>query len=345
VPRVTLAILALAVQASGQWLNFPTPGIPRTKDGKPNLTAPAPRTAAGKPDLSGLWEKTNDKFYNNVAAELKPGDVLPEADKLYQQRRMEFGKDSMETRCVPMGIAYTSTPYRYSRIVQTPSIVVILNSDLTYRQIFMDGRKLETDPNPTWMGYSVGHWDGDTLVIESKGFNDKTWLDYDGHPHSEDLFVTERFKRRDSGHIDVAVTFNDPKNFAKPFTVPIVMDLMPDTEMIESVCENEKDRLHMPSGKVGETQVPPAVLAKYAGLYELEQEKKSGKIDVAEISILDGALLLEVNRGGKQKLIAVSQTDFSLSGTVIKFVPEPDGSVNRLLIHEVERETKATRKK
>ena len=132
-----------------------------------------------------------------------------------------------------------------SRKPEMSAMLAMLESDLTYRQIFMDGRKLEKDPNPTWMGYAVGHWEGDMLVVESNGYNDKTWLDYDGHPHTESLRVTERYRRPDFGHIELEVTLDDPKAYAKPWTVAIKMELTADTEILEMVCDNEKDRAHM----------------------------------------------------------------------------------------------------
>jgi len=165
--------IVLTTPLVAQWVHYPTPGIPRTADGKPNLAAPAPRTANGKPDFSGFWEKRADKYYNNIAADLKPGDVQPWAEALYQERKKDFGKNSMEAQCLPMGPAYSTTPYRESKMIQTPTMLVILNEDLTFRQIYMDGRELEKDPNPSWMGYAVGHWDGDTLVVDTIGFNDK----------------------------------------------------------------------------------------------------------------------------------------------------------------------------
>lgn len=188
-----ILFLLAPAYASAQLLHLPTPGIPRTADGKPNLKAPAPRTADGKPDLSGLWSKASDKYDNNVAADLPPGIVQPWAEALFQQRKKGFSKDSMDSQCLPFGPIYATSPYRDSRILQTPSLIAILNNDLIHREIFLDGRQLEKEPNPTWMGYSVGHWDGDTLIVESNGYTDKTWLDSSGHQHSEALRVTERF--------------------------------------------------------------------------------------------------------------------------------------------------------
>ena len=182
-------------------------GIPRTPDGKPNLTAPPPRTPDGRPDLSGLWTKVSPKYARNIAADLKPDEIQPWAREVVERRREDLGKDGMQVRCLPLGPAYAtsgdSTGSEMTRIVQTPQLIVMLNPDLTYRQIWMDGRALEPEPNPSWMGYSVGRWEGDTLVVESYGFHAGTWLDRDGHPHTEQLRLTERYRRpsfRDAGN-------------------------------------------------------------------------------------------------------------------------------------------------
>ena len=175
--RIAIASVALSAPAAAQWLNYPTPGIPRTPDGKPNLGAPTPRTTDGKPDLSGLWTKISPKYSRNIAADLKPGDVQPWAEALVRKREEDLGKDYMNVHCLPLGPGYStaadSTGAEMIKIIQTPALVIILNPDLTYRQVFLDGRPLEKAPNPSWMGYSVGHWDGDTLVVESNGFNDR----------------------------------------------------------------------------------------------------------------------------------------------------------------------------
>src|SRR5512132_804311 len=219
------ALLAILAPLQAQWLHQPTPGIPRTPDGKPNLAAPAPRTPDGKPDLSGLWNKISPKYARNIAADLKPGDIQPWAQALVQQRREDLGKDYMNVLCVPLGPGYAtdadSTGAEQMKIIQTPALILILNPDLTYRQIFLDGRVLETNPNPSFMGYSVGRWDGDTLVVESFGFNDRTWLDHDGHPHTEALRMTERYRRRDFGNLDLEVTLSDPAAYTKPWTVGV----------------------------------------------------------------------------------------------------------------------------
>ena len=243
-----MKIIAFAILLSGlttplaaQWLNHPTPGIPRTADGKPNLAAPAPRTADGKPDLTGVWQRLST-YVRDIAADLKPGEVQPWAEALVQSRKENLHKEHMSLQCLPWGPSY-STSGRMAKIVQTPGLILILDEDLTYRQIFMDGRKLEADPNPSWMGYSVGHWDGDTLVVESNGYNDRTWLDRDGHPHTEALRMTERYRRRDFGHMDIEVTLSDPKVYAQPWTVALNAQVVPDTELLEAVC-NESTAGH-----------------------------------------------------------------------------------------------------
>lgn len=233
-----------------QWLNYPSKGIPRTAEGKPDLNAPASRAADGKPDLSGIWRQPNGvKYTINLAADLKPGDVSfqPWAAELYSKRQSTLSKDDPVGYCKLPGVPQmTAVPYPY-KILQMPGEVVILfEAFATFRQIFTDGRSLPVDPNPSWMGYSVGKWDGDTLVVETAGFNDNTWIDTGGHPHSEELHVTERYRRRDFGHIDLQITINDPKAYTKPWTVSYPLALMPDTELLEYVCnENNKDIQHL----------------------------------------------------------------------------------------------------
>jgi hypothetical protein len=338
---ITVLGLGFMMSVQGQWINHPTPGIPRTANGKPNLSAPAPKTSDGKPDLSGIWEKIADKYFNNIAADLKPGEVQPWAEALYQKRRVDFGKDSMETQCLPDGPASSTTPYLDSKIIQTPGLIAILNNDLTYRQIFMDGRELEKDPNPSWMGFSVGHWDGDTLVVESNGFTERSWLDGDGHPHTEALHMTERYHRRDFGHMDLLITLEDPKAYAHPWSVAIKMVLEADTEILEYICENEKDRPHMLSNSKVSTKVSPAILAKYAGAYQVQ---RYGKNQPVEITVGEDQLFYELDGQGKQPLVPYSETAFSLSGTWIEFVTDTESGVTHFLMHEVEAETKGIRR-
>ena len=205
-----IILTAFTTPLAAQWVQRRTAGIPRTADGKPNLAAPAPRTADGNPDFTGLWEMITDTAVGNVASrnvgDLKPADVQPWAQALVRQRAENFGKDDPHYQCLPEGPG-SSTSGGMKRFLQTPAMIAILSEDLTYRQIYLDGRDLETNPNPSWMGYAVGHWDGDTLVVESNGFNDRTWL-LGGYPHTEAMRITERFRRTDFGHMDPELRFN-----------------------------------------------------------------------------------------------------------------------------------------
>jgi len=176
----------LAMPAAGQWPNYPTPGIPRLPDGKPNLAAPAPRTAEGKPDLSGMWQVDGSDpgagFARDVAQDLKPEDITSWARSVYQERLLNLGKDSPPARCLPSGLpALNFFRPVFTRIVQAPGLIVIMyrgeTNDLL-RTIFTDGRKLPEDPDPTWLGYSIGRWEGDTLMVTTAGFNDRAWLDF-----------------------------------------------------------------------------------------------------------------------------------------------------------------------
>lgn len=341
--RFLIFVVTAATPLAAQWLHLSTPGIPRTADGKPDMKAPAPRTADGKPDLSGLWRKPSDRYDNNIAADLEPGVVQPWAEAIFQQRKKDFAKDSMISRCLPDGPNYTINPYRDSRIMQSASLIAILNDDLVHREIFMDGRQLEKDPNPTWMGYSVGHWDGDNLVVESNGYNDKTWLDSNGHPHSEALRVTERYRRTDFGHIELQVTFDDPMVFSKPVTVPVHMELIADTEMIEFVCENEKDQAHMlPGTSAFDVKVPAEILKTYAGSYDLKQGNRTM---IVEFLAEDNGLFINTENQGKQKLDALSETTFSLTGTIYEFIRDRKMDVKEFRMKTAEFELTGTRQK
>jgi len=237
----------ICLPVSAQWLNYPTPGIPRLPDGKPNLAAPVPKTPDGKPDLSGIWEPRFG-YTGDIAKDLKPGEVpfQPWAEALFKHRKETMGREDPQARCVLSGVPRENVvPYPF-KILNTTGMIVILYEALhSYRQIFTDGRELPKNPNPAWMGYSVGHWDGDTLVVESSGFVENNWLDNGGHPGTEALRLTERFHRRDFGHIDLAMTIDDRKAYTKPWTVNLGFNLA-DTELIEYVCdENEKDVGHL----------------------------------------------------------------------------------------------------
>jgi len=242
-----VVLLSTFVPVSAQWLHYPTPGIPRTPDGKPNLSAPAPKTADGKPDFTGIWAATEGKYFQDLGAGGVDIPMLPWARALYQERKGNLQKGHPSERCLGHGVTDFDTHATPRRIIQTPQIIAILyESYHQYRQIFLDGRPLPKPTQPAYMGYSVGKWEGDTLVVETTGLNDIGWIGMNGHPQTEATQVTERFRRRNFGHIDLQITIDDPKAYSKPWTVAVSgLDFVPDVELIESICENEKDFSHM----------------------------------------------------------------------------------------------------
>jgi hypothetical protein len=266
---MTVGLCLLPFSISAQWLKLRTAGIPRTPDGKPNLTAPAPPSLDGKPDLSGLWRLAGSPYGADLILDVKDEMIFkPAAAALFRKRAAEYDVDGPNLRCLPLGPGDIFS--HAFRIVQSPTILALLYNGLVdgYRQVFMDGRELPKNPNPTWRGYSVGRWEGDTLVIETAGFNDVGWLDQVGHPRSESLHVTERFRRIDFGHMQFQITFDDPETLVRPLTISLPVTYMPDTEMQESVCnENERDKAHI-SGKLGDgVTLSAGALAKFVGTY------------------------------------------------------------------------------
>ena len=347
---IAATVIALSIPVSGQWLKYKTPGIPRTADGSADLKAAAPKTHDGKPDLSGIWRGDPGGYGLNVAAELKPSEIQPWAEKLYKERLENLAQDSPSYRCMPGIGAYTS--FGMFKILQTPSTVAFFSEFSGARQVLTDGRPLPEDPNPTWQGYSVGHWEGDTLVVENAGFNDKTWLDA-GHPHSEDLRVTERFHRKDFGHMDLKITFSDPKIYARPFSIEMELELVPDTELLEYVCnENEQSVKHFVITEEDRrrnrtnTQVAPEILAKYAGIYEmLNPEDPKGKPISIWVLNEGDQLQMQMNGAGpKIPLAAQSNTVFSVLGGMVAFFTDDTGAVTHFTMQAVEGDFKVLRK-
>ena len=243
--------LAMSIGLEAQWDPYPWKNMPRTADGKVDMNAPARRSVDGHPDLSGFWMPWDPvKHLLNLAADLPPGSVplQPWAQELYQERIANNGKDHPGVRCWPSGIPEKNNIPDGMKVVQTPDVMIFLYESRTiYRQIFTDGRPLASkDAQPTWMGYSVGRWEGETFVVDTVHQNGKTWLDMRGLPATEDIKVTERFTRPRMGRIDIDVTIDDPKAYTKPWTVKLAWRLVPDTDLIESICEeNNKDLPHM----------------------------------------------------------------------------------------------------
>jgi hypothetical protein len=264
---------------SAQWVNYPTAGVPKTPDGKPNLTAPAPRTADRKPDFSGMWWIAGDSLpcppdirnengeclekglglagqqggglsaqAANIAAGLTNGlPYQPWAADLVKRRAQDGGKDDPHSKCLPPQLPRAYTLPHIQKLVQTPGLLIMLDEfNASYRQVFTDGRPLPVDPQPAWNGYSTARWDGDTLVIDTAGFRDDLWLDMRGNPLTSAAKVSERLRRPNFGTLEIEFTVDDPKAYTKPWTVQIKQFIVLDTELIDEIClENEKSSQHM----------------------------------------------------------------------------------------------------
>jgi len=283
--KLSIVVTLLASAPAGllaQWPDYKTAGVPRTADGKQDLKGPTPRTADGKPDLSGVWQYMRPPgtppppppaFQATAAPAARTGDIVPAAVRtsqfwnlgasfkdglpfqpwaaeLHRKRVASNSEDNPDAHCLPLGVMQLHTHGQPRKMIQTPGAIVIMyeaNSGL--RQIFTDGRPLPKDAEPWWYGYSTGKWDKDTLVVESSNFRDLGWLDVEGSPLTESGKIIERFRRPDYGHLEIEVTIDDPKAYTKPWTVTVYQRILPDTELIEFVCqENERDATHL-SGK------------------------------------------------------------------------------------------------
>ena len=330
----TIILLTSALPATAQWLSLKTPGIPRTADGKPNLSAPAPRTADGKPDLNGLWRGAGTSGDLRDQSKLQPWAVSRMAE-----HEKNFYKDGPQFQCLPNGPAYLAGGGGgMRRIVQSPSVLAILNGDLTYRQIFLDGRALEPDPLPIWMGYSVGRWDGDTLLVQSNGYNDKTWLHGEGLSHTEKLRITERYRRLDFGHMELDVTYDDPGTFAKPLHAVIKLEYAADDELLESVCNEatEGGVKHWVGDKTADAEkkivtVAPEILAKYVGTYKGYWLDNPTTLDV---TLENGGLVVVRNGSKKSPLLAQNEKTFVCPscqwGQPYVFTREGDGMATQV---------------
>jgi hypothetical protein len=246
---VVCAVL-LPVALAAQWPAYLRPDVPRTADGKVDLNAPAPRLANGKPDFTGTWEsrvppsgRLGGPFLPSLTADAPPVATFVDAGRnmkgglpytewaasLRKQRMARFSQDNPDAHCLPMGFLQSHTHSQPRRIVQTRDDVIIMyEANQGLRQIFTDGRTLPQDPNPQWEGYSVGRWDGDTLIVESLGFKDDGWLDVNGSPFTAGLRLTERYRRVNYGRMEIDITINDPKAYTMPFTLRVNWRLEPD---------------------------------------------------------------------------------------------------------------------
>ena len=322
----TLVLCVAATPLAAQWLTLPTPEIPRTADGEPDLSAPAPRAADGRPDLSGLWRTGRVRGDLNDRSKFQPW-----VGTLIDERESRFFTENPQFRCLPVGPANLTSggnSYGLRRLVQHPAMIAMLYNDGTYRQIFMDGRELEPNPLPTWMGYAVGRWDGDTLVVESNGYNDKTWLSRGGVSHTEGLRITERYRRPDFGHIQVEVTYEDPGAFESPLNAVIEMAFAAGDEMLETVCNEayageRGDWSTDVTGVADEVvDVAAEILARYVGTY---RGIYLGNPIAAEVTLEDGELFLQRNNAARERLVPQSETAFVRGGWGYVFTAEGEG--------------------
>ena len=241
---VIAAVLVMITSPAVQWIHYPTAGIPRTADGKPDLTAPAPKTADGKPDISGLWKPTPG-YVGDITRGLRSGEVpyQPWAEALFKERRANDSRDDPTANCIVGGVPRSDLVGYPFKVLQVPGMIVILYEAVhSYRQIFTDGRELpKENPGLAWFGFSTGRWEGDAFVVQTTGFKENVWLDNAGRPATESLRVTERFRRKDFGHMDIEITIDDPKAYTKPWTITQPLVYQPDDELLEYICnENNK---------------------------------------------------------------------------------------------------------
>ena len=317
-----LVLLLVTTPLAAQWLGLDTPGIPRTADGSPDMFAPVPRADDGHPDLTGLWLPVQAS-----GSVFDPANVQPWAREVMADRKDRYFEDDPRFLCLPSGpgiLALGGPNAGFRRIVQNPAVIAILHADLTYRQIFMDGRELESDPLPTWMGYSVAHWDGDTLIVESNGYNDKTWAHRDGLPHTESLRITERYQREDFGHMVLEVTFEDPGTFDSVLHARIDLEFQGDNELLETVCAETLSSESRWTGAMTAAdeiavEVAPETLEKYVGTYDGYWLRDQTSLEVV---LEEGELVLyrtppyaeaETAGTGRSRLVPRSDTAFECS--------------------------------
>jgi hypothetical protein len=258
---LVIAASLMPAVVSAQWIHYPTPGIPRTADGKPDFGGPTPKSGDGKPDLTGMWQVAQllpcddvrrictdlpiSAQFGNFGAEVKDG--LPYQPWAKERIATKGPADDPYSRCLTPGGPRMHLLPTMKKFVQTPGLLLLLNEyNVSFRQVFLDGRPLPIDPQPTWNGYSVGRWDGDVLVVESIGYRDDQWIDAAGSPLTSAAKVTERFRRPDFGHLNIEITVDDAKGYVRPWTTTVRLIAVPDTEMLDAQClENEKDVPHL----------------------------------------------------------------------------------------------------
>lgn len=345
--RIATCLLLLAASSglNAQWFGLQTPGVPRTADGQPDMNAAVPRSADGRVELSGLWVPTDARgsFFD-------PDYIQDWARDVMAANEADFFRNDPRFHCLPSGpstLPAGPSVGGMRRLVQHPDMLVELRYDMTYRQIFLDGRELEAEPLlPTWMGYSVGHWEGDTLVVESNGYNDRTWLSREGLPHTDQLKMTERYTRQDFGHMTLEVRYEDPGTFTQPVQATIDLEFRADTELLEIVCNESETGVQHYSGNMDQAEeklveIPLATLQNYVGTYE---GIWLGNNITTEFFIEDGELALirtprYSDTGGnsdsaRYKLVPQSQNAFDCS-CGLGFVFHTDASGRAIEVDEV----------
>ncbi|HUF74402.1 MAG TPA: hypothetical protein VMR74_16080 [Gammaproteobacteria bacterium] len=335
----TLFLISVGSPLSAQWLDWRSPLVPRNADGSPEMSAPAPRTADDRVDLTGLWvpERARGSVFDESL-------LLGWALEAMVENEADFYSNDPRFHCLPSGPSFLPAGPSAGgtrQILQHLEIIAILHSDMTYRQIYMDGRELEPDPVlRTWMGYSTGRWDGDTLVVESNGYNDKTWLIREGLPHSDQLRITERYTRLDYGHMELEISYVDPGTFTGPVQATVDLVLTPDSALLEVVCNESETGTRHYSGEIEQAEekvvdVPIEVLERYVGTY---QGIWLGNLITAEVTLEGSELYLTrtprySDTGGNtdfdtSRLIPLSENAFdSLFGLGWVFNVNEDGEV------------------
>jgi len=262
---VILSTPFASIPLAAQWVNYPTGGVPRKADGNPDLSAETPRLPNGKPDFSGTWtsdevdprrpgvapnpkDATTSRKMVNLGVEMQGGlPYQPWLAPLVKQRTANRAIDDPHIRCYPDNFLRAYGMPHLLKFIQMPNLLVMLNEwNAGYRQIYIDGRSMPENPVPSWQGYSSGKWVEDTLVVDTVGIRDDTWIDWNGSELTEQAKVREEFRRPDFGHIEIKVTVDDPKAYTKPWTVTIKERIIVDVDLLDEIClENEQSLKHM----------------------------------------------------------------------------------------------------
>ncbi|MEY4641263.1 MAG: hypothetical protein RLZZ227_1257 [Pseudomonadota bacterium] len=286
-------LLSASTALQAQWFDWVSPSIPRTSDGRPDASAPVPMTADGKPDFTGVWvpDDARGSLFDSSKIQGWAQAAMLDAENSFYTNDPRFHCLPSGPSNYPAGASVGGT----RRIVQHPDFIAILNPDMTFRQVYMDGREIEAEPVlPTWLGYSAGRWDGDTLVIESNGYNDKTWLTREGLPHTDKLRITERYRRLDHGHMELLLTFDDPGTFTETVEATVDLVMVSDTSMLEVICNESQTGQQHYSGELSQAEMKvvelsESTLQRYVGTY---QGPWLGNMITAQITLEDGVLVL-----------------------------------------------------